>query len=82
MSRLNETIEKRMTMREQWRIVRLQRLKLRDELIEKGLTIKQIRKEREYRALKKEQRRISKFIRHIEKKINKIMKNYTKKNLS
>lgn len=58
-------------IRSEWRIVRSKRLKRKDELLDQGYSIQDIRKDRLFRELKKEQKRLSTRIKHIEKSLNK-----------
>ena len=53
-------------LRERWRTVRSERLELKRSLAEKNLPLN---KSREYKLLKKEQRLLSKMLKHIEKKM-------------
>ena len=53
-------------LRSEWRRVRRERLRIRDSLAEKGFDRAAIRKNREYRELKKRQKSLSNMIRHIE----------------
>ena len=59
--------------RDEWRIVRTDRLTRKLELLEKNIDIKHIRTDQIYRKLKKNQKRISKEIKHLERKINKLL---------
>lgn len=56
--------------REQWRNIREIRLNKKDELLKKGLLIREIRKNEDYRGLKREQKRLSKEIAHLVTKYN------------
>lgn len=67
---IEEIIIRRDRLRAGWREIREKRLDLRNRLIEKGLTRAELRKERFYKKLKKEQEYFSKRIRHLEKEIN------------
>jgi len=60
------------SLRDEWRRARGKRLLLKDALIAQGMTIGGIRKEREYRALKKEQRRLFILIRQRERRLSRI----------
>ena len=59
-------INERNELRDRWRAVRDGRLELKRILTEKNLSLN---KSREYKLLKKEQRHLSKMLKHIEKKI-------------
>ena len=59
-------IKERNILREKWRTIRSERLELKRSLIEKNILLN---KSREYKLLKKEQRHLSKMLKHIEKKI-------------
>lgn len=56
--------------RGEWRAVRGKRLRRKTELMEKGLGKREIRKDGIYRDLEKKQEQLSKFIRHIEARMN------------
>ena len=56
--------------REQWRNIRNTRLNKKNELLSNGYLIKEIRKQKEYRQLKREQNLLSKEIKHLERKLN------------
>jgi hypothetical protein len=56
--------------REEWRRARAVKSNKKNELLSKDLDIKKIRKERAYKILKKEQKRLSKEIKHMERKLN------------
>jgi len=56
-------------LRSRWREVRNLRLSLKISLSDSGKTINEIRHNRDYRRLKKEQKLLSKMIKHIERKI-------------
>lgn len=53
-------------LRREWRRVRQERLRIRDSLAGKGIDRTSIRKNREYRELKKRQKSLSNKIRHLE----------------
>lgn len=59
--------------RERWRELRELRLSKKNEFLNKGFVIKEIRKQKEYRQLKRKQRQLSKEIRHLEIKLNRIV---------
>ncbi|MBN2041457.1 MAG: hypothetical protein JW864_15565 [Spirochaetes bacterium] len=56
--------------RVKWKEVRKIRLKAKKELENKGLSVQEIRKNKEYCRLKREQMLLSKYIKHLEKKYN------------
>lgn len=56
--------------RDEWRRVRSLRLTRKEELVSKGFTIEEIRKDEKYRRLHKQQKYISKELKHLEKKLN------------
>lgn len=62
--------EERDILRFRWHSIRDARLALKRNLSGSGKTVIEIRHNREYRRLKKEQRALSRMIRHIEKKIH------------
>lgn len=64
--------EERDELRKRWRMARERRLALKQEMMERGTGLESIRKDKEYRKLKKEQARLSVLIKHIEKKINRM----------
>ena len=59
-----------LSKREEWRRVRALRLNKKDEFLKIGLEITEIRKDKEYKELQRQQKRLSKEIRHLEKKLN------------
>ena len=59
-------------LRERWRTVRSERLELKRSLAEKNFPLN---KSREYMLLKKEQRHLSKMLKHVEKKIYRNIRN-------
>lgn len=61
--------DERNLLREKWNSIRHERLSLKIRLTDKGRTVMEIRHDRDYRRLKKEQRILTKMIKHIEKKI-------------
>jgi DNA-binding PadR family transcriptional regulator len=56
--------------REQWRVVRNERLELKKSMLAGGADRQVIRKNSRYKKLEKEQRHLSMVIRHIEKRLN------------
>ncbi|MFC1668805.1 hypothetical protein ACFL20_00310 [Spirochaetota bacterium] len=73
MEKLKELQVSRDDLRSEWKEVRQLKLNRKEELLFRGLTLKEIRKDRLYRELKKKQRHHSKVIGHIEKKISRII---------
>jgi len=71
--RLQILIKIRSQKRAEWRAVRMDRLKIKNDLAQKGFNVTEIRKSKEYKLLKKKQKFLSKEIRHLEKKVNKIL---------
>ncbi len=69
-NKIDQLISRRDALRSDWREVRDERLMLRRSLLERGLEPKEIRRDRLYRKLKKEQSGFSKQIRHMEREIN------------
>jgi hypothetical protein len=60
------------SLRNEWRRVRGERLSLKEKLVAGGMAVAAIRKHREYRALKKEQRRLFVLIRQRERRLNRL----------
>lgn len=56
--------------RKEWRRVRLERFEHRDKLISQGLSKREVRKDKYYRKLKKEQHYLSRVIIHLDKRLN------------
>jgi hypothetical protein len=54
--------------RQLWRSTRERRLARKRELLSGGMDIGRVRRDREYRALKKQQRALTVSLRHLEKK--------------
>ena len=75
----DETLSEWDSLRLKWREVRDSRLLLKRELLKSGLEQSAVRKNREYRRLKKEQDRLSTLMKHIEKRLNKKRANFAKK---
>ncbi len=67
---MKELISRRDALRSNWREVREKRLMLRSSLLERGIEPNEVRRDRLYRKLKKEQSGFSKQIRHLEREIN------------
>ncbi len=63
-------LSERNRLREEWRLVREKRLKLKEKMLTAGNDIHSIRKDREFRDLRKKQRRLSLLIKHLERRIN------------
>lgn len=76
--RLDQLVAERDIFRSKWHKVRSVRLELKKNLIDKESTVAEIRSNSEYKRLKKEQRYISKMIKHIEYKISRTVKNGAK----
>jgi len=68
-------IQERDELRRQWRDIRSMRLDIKIVSDGKGCTSIEIRHNADYKRLKKEQKHISKMIKHIENKICREMKN-------
>jgi len=68
-------ISERDELRNIWHNVRMKRLEIKSSLLNKEKSITEVRNNSEYKKLKKEQRHISKMIRHIENKICRANKN-------
>ncbi len=77
-----ELISERNILRDKWRAVRAKRLDIKKKIIDENCTSAEltdrVRHNAEYRKLKKEQRLISKMIKHIENKISREIKNDSK----
>lgn len=73
--KLRAYIVERDYIRVRWHEVRTERLELKNELIKENKSISDIRHNHEYKRLKKEQKHISRMIKHIENKIVKGRKN-------
>ena len=65
----NINIELKMK-RDEWRKVRKEKLKRKEELLSQGLDKRVVRKDRVYKGLKKRQEYLFKNIRHIERRLN------------
>ena len=59
-------------MRAQWRSVRSARLGRRESLARGGIDTAALKKDMEYRTLKKEQRRLTTALRHMEIKLSRM----------
>jgi hypothetical protein len=59
-------------LRARWHEVRQKRLQLKRELLSQGSTLAQVRGNRLFRSLKKEQRCYSVRIRHLERALNRM----------
>ena len=68
-------IDERDKLRDTWRDIRTKRLELKNVLAAKDASVNDIRHNNDYRILKKEQKHISKMIKHIENKICREKKN-------
>jgi hypothetical protein len=56
--------------RDDWRKVRDVRLALKEKLLSLGVEKREIRRDKKYRALKKEQERLSGVLKRLEKRLN------------
>ncbi len=70
-----EMIKQRDSLRTRWHEVRTARLELKKTFLDENIDITDVRHNSEYRRLKKEQKHISKMIKHIEYKICRGLKN-------
>ena len=68
-------IAERNKLRDTWRDIRTKKLDLKNILKTDEATVNEIRHNKDYRILKKEQKQISKMIKHIEIKICREKKN-------
>lgn len=73
--KLESLIKKRDVIRLNWRCVRTERIHLKKVLADKNAPALKIRRNAEYRLLKKRQKHLSKMIKHLEKKICREIKN-------
>jgi len=62
-------IKQRDSLRIRWHEVRVTRLELKKTFLDENISLTDVRHNSEYRRLKKEQKHISKMIKHIEYKI-------------
>ncbi len=62
--------EERDSLRKEWRTVREERLALRDRLLEKGLSKREVRRARDVKIKKKEQDRLATLIKHLDRRIS------------
>ena len=69
---VKKLLKKRNQLRKQWTKIRNKKINYKNSLIKKNNSIFEIRKDSEYKKMKKEQNKFSTMIMHIEKKINKI----------
>ena len=67
---IEEFAELIVAKRDRWREVRQLRLNRKEELLSRGLDVGAVRRDREYRRLKKEQHALSVALRHLEMKRN------------
>jgi hypothetical protein len=56
--------------RAEWRSLRKEKLQRKSELVARGMPQVDIRKEKAYKQLNKQQKRITARLRHLEKKLN------------
>ncbi|PKL16121.1 MAG: hypothetical protein CVV49_17890 [Spirochaetae bacterium HGW-Spirochaetae-5] len=68
-------ITQRDFLRTRWHEVRTARLELKKKLMDENIPVSEVRHNPEYRRLKKEQKHISKMIKHMEYKITRGLKN-------
>jgi len=68
-------ITQRDSLRVRWHEIRFARLELKKNLMDQNSAVIDVRHNSEYRRLKKEQKHISKMIKHIEYKICRGTKN-------
>jgi hypothetical protein len=68
-------INKRNSLRIRWHDVRTARLELKKTLMDENMSVSAVRHNPEYRRLKKEQKHISKMIKHMEYRICRGLKN-------
>lgn len=62
-------VNRREFLRDEWRRVRSARLLRKSRLVSEGAELHDIRRDREYRLLKKEQHALTIRIKHLEKEI-------------
>lgn len=62
----------RARLREEWRRVREERLVFKEELRSRGLEPSRVRRQPHYRALAREQRRLTTLLRHVNIKLDRI----------
>ena len=74
-----ELIDRLSQLRDQWRAVRSDRLKRKTRLMSENMDRHEVRRDHEYRRLKKEQHMISVRIKHGEQKLNRMMARGDKK---
>ncbi len=67
---LQSLIDKRDSLRMQWQNIREERLKAKAFLLSQGMDVKDMRKDREYKAVRKNQMHLSKRIKHLDAEIN------------
>ncbi len=72
---IGELIAGRDILREKWRKARAERLELKLKLMADNYTITEIRHNSDYKRLKKEQKHMSKRIKHVENEICRMKKN-------
>lgn len=69
MTEITGLVNKRELLRDMWRMVRSARLLRKSRLASEGAGLHDIRRDREYRLLKKEQHALTIRIKHLEKEI-------------
>lgn len=65
-------------LRQKWQVVRRERLKRKQELINEKFPVQKIRHDYIYRQLLKQQRSLSVRMKHLEKKLNRMLARYAK----
>ncbi len=72
---MDELEANRDILRSRWHDVRNERLELKSNLLGRELSLNEVRHDRAYKRLKKEQKHMSKLIKHIENEICRMRKN-------
>jgi hypothetical protein len=70
MNNIENYIEEQKIYRNKWRKIKSDRLVYKKKLFDSGLNINNIRKDKIYKSLLKDQKLLSKQLKHLEKKIN------------
>jgi len=73
--KLDALILERLQLRVRWNEAGERKKNLKNDLIRQGFTIEDVRHDKIYCKVKKEQKHLSKMIRHIEIKINRCLMN-------
>ena len=71
--------EMREELRHEWRSIREEKLRRRDELLASGKTVAEVRNDRVYRMLTKKQRKRTVRLAHVDKKISRHLSLYPEK---